>query len=227
MRTGYGQFCPIAKAAEVLAERWTPLIIRNLYVGCHRFSEILEGCPRMSTTLLTKRLRDLERAGLIETHPATRGKRYVLTASGQECAEVVIRMGEWGARWLEVTPADHDPFIALWSWARMTDVTALPPHRVVVRFDVTDRRQERFWLLLQRPRPEVCVRHPGGDEDIVVRTDLATLVDVQSGRRGITEAMSAGAFHVSGDAVLVRQWPSWGGISSYAPLYRTAGGARD
>lgn len=212
---GYGQYCPIAMAAEVLAERWTPLIIRNLTLNCHRFGEILEGCPRMSTTLLAKRLRTLERDGVISSvmAPSGRGRRYYLTPPGQELAEVVLRLGAWGARWLEVTPREQDPFIALWSWTRMVDVDALPPHRVVVRFDFHDRPREPFWLLLHRPRPEVCVTHPGIDEDVIVRTDVATLVDVQRGRLRLQDATTRGTFILDGNPVLARALPSWGGIS--------------
>jgi len=112
---GYGEYCPIAKAAEILAERWTPLIIRNIYLRSHSFSDIHQGCPRMSTTLLAQRLRALERAQVIERVPAPagRGSRYYLTPAGQELAEVVLDMGTWGARWLDLAPADYDAAVVL------------------------------------------------------------------------------------------------------------------
>ncbi len=215
MERGYGQYCPIALAAEVLAERWTPLIIRNLTLDCHRFSEIHEGCPRMSTTLLSKRLRTLERDGVITSvdAPTGRGRRYYLTAPGQELAEVVTHLGAWGAKWREVTPRAQDPYITLWSWARMVDIDALPPRRVVIRFDFRDRPRERFWLLLQRSRPEVCITHPGSDDDLVVYTDVATLVDIQRGRLRLTDAIAQKAFTLVGDPILVRALPRWGGIT--------------
>lgn len=211
----YGQYCPIAKAAEVLAERWTPLIIRNLALDCHRFGEILEGCPRMSTTLLTDRLRSLQRAGVVLTRPAEdgRGKRYYLTAAGEELAEVVLRLGGWGERWLEIAPADRDPFLAVWSWARMTAVEALPTRRVIVRFEIIDHPKERLWLLLQRPRPEVCVTYPGAPEDLLLRTDLATLVDVQRGALALSQARRGGQLSLTGDAWLVAEFSRWGGVS--------------
>jgi DNA-binding HxlR family transcriptional regulator len=215
VQRGYGQYCPIAKAAEILAERWTPLIIRNLTVDCHRFGEILEGCPHMSTSLLTDRLRSLERDGVITSVEAQRGRgrRYYLTPAGEDLAEVVLHMGSWGTRWLEITPRDHDPFVALWSWARMVDVTALPPHRVVIRFKFTDRLREQFWLLLCRPRPEVCIHPPGPDEHLVVRTDVATLIEVQRGRLPLTDALARGVLTLDGDPVLRRALPTWGGIT--------------
>lgn len=215
MQRGYGQYCPIAKAAEILAERWTPLIIRNLMLDCHRFGEILQGCPHMSTSLLTERLRSLERDGVISSTPAGRGRgrRYSLTPAGQELAEVILHLGRWGARWLEITPRDYDPFVALWSWARMVDTRALPAHRVVVRFEFTDRPRQRFWLLLCRPRPEVCVSPPGPDEHLVARTDVATLVDVQRGHLPLADALARGALTLDGDPVLRRAFPRWGGIT--------------
>lgn len=226
---GYGQYCPIALGAEVLAERWTPLIIRNLWLGCERFSQIHEGCPRMSTTLLASRLRTLERDGVVASAPAPRGRgrRYHLTPSGRELAQVVMALGAWGERWREVTPREQDPYIALWSWARMIDLDALPARRVVVRFALRDRPRDRFWLVLQRPWPEVCVTYPGAGDDLVVRTDVATLVDVQRGRLALTEARASGAFAVEGDPVLARSLPRWGGISpSMARAVGASSGAR-
>lgn len=215
MRHGYGQYCPIAKAAEVLAERWTPLVIRNLSLGCHRFGEILEGCPRMSTTLLTQRLRALQHAGVVEALPAEhgRGKRYHLTPAGEELAQVVLHLGAWGQRWLEIAPADRDPFMTVWSWARMTHVEALPSHRVVVRVEFRDRPRDSLWLLLQRPRPEVCVTYPGAAEDLLLRTDLDTLVDVQRGALPLSEARRSGKLSLTGNPVLVGAFSCWGGIS--------------
>ncbi|MCA1707521.1 MAG: helix-turn-helix transcriptional regulator [Actinobacteria bacterium] len=191
VQRGYGQYCPIAKAAEILAERWTPLIIRNLMLDCHRFGEILEGCPHMSTSLLTERLRTLERDGVVTSvaAPRGRGRRYYLTPAGEDLAEVVLHLGTWGARWLEISPRDHDPFIALWSWARQVDVAALPPQRVVIRFEFADRPRDRLWLLLCRPRPEVCITPPGPDEHLVARTDVATLIDVQRGYLPLADAL--------------------------------------
>lgn len=221
MERGYGQYCPIALAAEVLAERWTPLIIRNLRLDCHRFTEIHEGCPRMSTTLLATRLRTLERDGVVVSTPAPngRGRRYHLTPSGEELADVVMALGGWGERWREVTPREQDPYLALWSWARMIDLDALPAHRVVVRFEFPDRPRERYWLLLQRPRAEVCVTYPGAEDDLVVRAEVATLVEVQRGRLPLAEAIARASFHVCGDPVLARAFLVWGGISP--PLART------
>ena len=112
----YGQYCPIARGAEIFAERWTPLIIRNLYLGCGSFSEVLEGAPGLSRTLLSQRLKQLERLGIVESAPKPdgRGHHYELTSAGHDLFTVCQSLGEWGARWLEIAPENLDPFVALW-----------------------------------------------------------------------------------------------------------------
>ena len=148
----YGQYCPIARGAEIFAERWTPLIIRNLYLGCGSFSEILEGAPGLSRTLLSQRLKHLERLGIVEsaTKLDGRGRHYELTRAGQDLFKVCRSLGEWGAHWLEIAPEHLDPFVALWSMCNMLRRDRLPARRVVIRFDFTGRqRAERYWLLIE------------------------------------------------------------------------------
>ena len=220
MARGYGEYCPIAKAAEILAERWTPLIIRNIYLRSHTFNDIHRGCPRMSSTLLAQRLRALERAQVIErvTAPAGHGSRYYLTSAGQELADVVLQMGTWGARWLDLVPDDYDAAVVLWAWAKFIDVGRLPPHRVVVRFDISDDANKCYWMLLQRPESEVCVKNPGLDEDLVVATDSITLTEVHRGRLGFGRAAKTGRLTISGPRDLARAFPTWGGLSYYAKV---------
>lgn len=218
MGRGYGEYCPIAKASEVLGERWTPLILRNIHLRCHTFSEIQQGCPRLSSTLLSHRLRSLERDGVIERVPAPsgRGSRYYLTAAGQELIDVILHMGTWGARWLDLGPRDYEPGVVLWAWAKFIDPDELPRTRVVVRFDLTDRPRERFWMLVSRPESEVCVKHPGLDEDLVVTTDCTTLTDVHRGRIAFKAALASGRMRIDGAPALARAFPSWGGLSYFA-----------
>jgi DNA-binding HxlR family transcriptional regulator len=218
---GYGQYCPIAKGAEVLAERWTPLVVRNLYLGAETFSEILEGVPRMSRTLLAERLRTLERLGIVahRTNPSGRGGRYHLTLAGQELADVCLALGSWGARWLDVTAAtDRDPFIVLWAWKRYVQRDRLPRRRVVVRFELSDRPRERLWLLLSRDEVELRARPPGLDEDLRVTTDSETLIRVHMGRLDLREAERGGRWRLDGPADLVRAFPTWGGLSYFASV---------
>jgi DNA-binding HxlR family transcriptional regulator len=220
VRTGYGQYCPIAKAAEILAERWTPLIVRNIYLRAHSFSDIKRGCPRMSTTLLAQRLRALERAQVVErvAAPTGHGSRYYLTSAGQELAGVVLQMGTWGARWLDLDPGDYDAAVVLWGWSKFIDADRLPAHRVVVvRFDISDDKHH-YWMLLQRPESEVCVKNPGLDEDLVVTTDSVTLADVHRGRLDFAHAIKSGLLTVCGPPDLARAFPTWGGLSYYAKV---------
>jgi DNA-binding HxlR family transcriptional regulator len=225
MRAGYGQYCPIAKGAEVFAERWTPLIVRNLALGAHTFSEIAAGCPRMSTTLLVQRLRSLERAGVVEKRVyGGRRSHYDLTDAGRELAAVTTQLGNWGARWLELAPADYDPSVVLWAWKMGADLERLPQPRVVVSIELQDRPRQRFWLLLQKPAAEVCIRHPGFDEDVAIVTDSRTLIMIRLGRMSIAAAEHEGRWRADGARRLVRGLTDWGGLlSSFAGVQRDAG----
>src|SRR5688572_29433019 len=160
----YGQYCPIARGAEIFAERWTPLIIRNLHLGCGSFTEILEGAPGLSRTLLSQRLKQLEQLGIVGAAAKAdgRGHRYELTQAGRDLFTVCLALGEWGAHWLEIAPEHLDPFVALWSMCNALRRDKLPERRVVIRFDFTGRqRRERFWLLIERQEPEICKTNPG------------------------------------------------------------------
>src|SRR5262249_58724271 len=133
MRT-YGQYCPIARGAEIFAERWTPLIIRNLSVGWGSFSEILQGAPGLSRTMLSERLKQLERLGIVESapKPGGRGRYYELTPAGHDLFKVCVSLGEWGAAWLGIAPEHLDPFVALWSMCNLLRPDPLPAPRVVI-----------------------------------------------------------------------------------------------
>jgi DNA-binding HxlR family transcriptional regulator len=219
---GYGQYCPIALAAEVFAERWTPIIVRNLMIGCVRFGEILDGAPGLPRSVLSQRLRRLERDGVVER----RDGGYRLTECGHELAEVCLALGVWGARWREVRPEHHDPYLVLWSVSRLVDPATLPRPRVVVRFDLTDRsRPDRYWLVLGSTGSEVCVREPGFPTDGVVGTDAAALVRWVTGAVSFGAAQRAGRMAVSGPGWLARQLAAWGRLSAFAdvkPVVRAA-----
>jgi DNA-binding HxlR family transcriptional regulator len=211
--TAYLQYCPIARGAEIFAERWTPLIIRNLYLGCRTFTEILEGAPGMSKSLLTERLRALERRDVIERRPRPRGRgfTYHLTPSGKELADVCFALGNWGARWLEVESQHLGPQIVLWNMARLADLTNLPQRRLVVRFDLTDlSRQGPYWLLLEPAHAEVCVLHPGQPESLVVTTTSEWLAKWHMGWISLPAAQRRQLIDVAGPPRLVRALGSLG-----------------
>jgi DNA-binding HxlR family transcriptional regulator len=225
----YGQYCPIARGAEIFAERWTPLIIRNLYLGCRGFNEILEGAPGLSRTLLSERLRHLERLGIVESAAKAngRGRHYELTAAGRDLYAVCNALGEWGAHWLEIAPEHLDPFVALWSMCNALRRDRLPDQRVVIRFDFTNRRpQERFWLLVEHGDTEICREYPGLDEDLFVTAEAEAFVRWHAGQLGWAEATRDRRIELHGPSWLVRAFPTWNARSTFAhikPVSRTAG----
>ncbi|TNC29533.1 winged helix-turn-helix transcriptional regulator [Amycolatopsis alkalitolerans] len=215
----YGQYCPIALGAEVLAERWTPIIVRNLLVGCARFGEILDGAPGLPRSVLAQRLRRLERDGVVERTGTGRDVRYRLTESGRELADVVLALGVWGARWRESAPAQWDPYLILWTLSRLIDPSSLPRRRVVVRFDLTgDFTPGRYWIVASEQGSEVCVTSPGFAEDGVVVTDVEWLYRWHVGQVGLGAAERAGGMTVTAPRWLARTLSAWGSLSPFAGI---------
>jgi DNA-binding HxlR family transcriptional regulator len=215
----YGQYCPIARGAEIFAERWTPLIVRNLHVGCGSFSEILAGAPGLSRTLLSQRLKQLERLGVVASaiKPDGHGRRYELTAAGHDLFAVCQALGEWGARWLEIAPEHLDPFVALWSMGNALRRDRLPDRRIVVRFDFTGRRRrERYWLLIERGETEICKTYSGADEDLYVTAEAEAFVKWHAGRLTWAQAVREGSIQLDGSPSLARAFPTWNARSSFA-----------
>jgi DNA-binding HxlR family transcriptional regulator len=217
----YGQYCPIARGAEIFAERWTPLIIRNLYLGCASFGEILEGAPGLSRTLLSQRLKQLERLAIVESMPKPdgRGCRYELTPAGRDLFKVCGSLGEWGARWLEIAPEHLDPFVALWSMCNALRHDRLPDRRVVIRFDFTGpKRHERLWLLIDHGDTEICKTYRGLDEDLYISADAEAFVKWHAGQLSWAEALRSGRIQLHGPSWLVRGFPTWNARSLFAHI---------
>ncbi|MEV6329349.1 helix-turn-helix domain-containing protein [Streptomyces sp. NPDC051909] len=217
----YGQYCPIARGAEIFAERWTPLIIRNLYLGCGSFGEILEGAPGLSRTLLSQRLKQLERLGIVRSvrKPDGRGSLYELTAAGNELFKVCVSLGEWGAAWLEMAPEHLDPFVALWSMCNVLRQDRLPDRRVVIRFDFTGRpHPERYWLLIDHGDTEICKSYPGVDEDLYITAEAEAFVKWHAGQQTWADAVSDHRIQLHGPAWLVRAFPTWNARSAFAHI---------
>jgi DNA-binding HxlR family transcriptional regulator len=214
----YGQFCPIARASELLAERWTPIIIRNLLTGCRTFTEIRQGAPGISTALLAQRLDTLVRHGVVETTPASsgRGSTYALTEKGRALKAVCDVIGQWGARWLEIEPHHLGPAYVLWATTKLVDVDRLPDRTVVVRFDLRDA-PHRYWMILRRPHPELCTRGLGYVEDLVACTDSAALVDIHLQRTTYAKAVRSGRLTLTGPTNLARDVLTWIRPSPFAP----------
>jgi DNA-binding HxlR family transcriptional regulator len=216
----YGQFCPVARTAELFAERWTPIIVRNLLNGCRTFGEIRQGAPGIPTALLAQRLEVLERAGVIEREagPSGRGASYRPTEKGMALKAVCDAMGEWGAQWLEIEPQHMDPAYVLWATTKLVDVDKLPDKPVVVRFEMRDRPTEPYWLLLRRPVPELCTRGVGYVEDVIARTDSACLIDIHLKRTTYRQALRDGRLVLAGPPDLTRGFLTWIRPSPYAAI---------
>jgi DNA-binding HxlR family transcriptional regulator len=225
---GYGQYCPIARGAEIFAERWTPIIVRNLLLGCETFTEISRGAPGIPRSLLTQRLNLLERHGIIERRLLERGRgyRYLPTEAGRDLWDVCIALGEWGARWLEIAPEHLDPFVALWSMCNNLAVDRLPDRRVVVRFEFRGqpKKNSRFWLLIERRRGEVCATCPG-DEDLVITADPERFVRWHMGHLSWADASADDGIRIQGPRALARSFPAWNARSHFAHI-KPALGAR-
>lgn len=210
----YRQYCPIARASEILAERWNLLIVRNLMFGATTFSSIAGGVPSMSRSMLVKRLRELERAGVIRSTPKTtgQGSTYSLTEAGADLAGVIDSMGRWAETWVEVLPEHADPGFALWAWCQVQlNRETLPDERTVVHFEFPDQRPgDRFyWLLVDEGRAELCLTDPGGDPDLVVVADSRAFVDWHRGALEWGEARRRGDITLTGPRALRRAFPTW------------------
>ena len=210
----YGQYCPIARASEILAERWTPLIIRNLMFGVDTFSALARGVPAMSRSMLIRRLGELERAAIVDKTPKEegRGHTYRLTDAGRDLASVIDAMGEWGETWIEVTTEHSDPGFALWAWCQVQmNRDALPQKRTLVsfRFPSEPAGNRYYWLLVEQGDAELCYSDPGGTPDIYVVADSLPFVNWHRGRLRWSEAVGSGGIKVSGDRRLARSLPTW------------------
>lgn len=208
----YGQFCSMARALDLLGERWTLLIVRELLCGSRRFGEVQRGIPRISRTMLSARFRELADAGVIERLDEATGPAYRLTAAGEELAAVVRELGTWGQRWLprELPPSQLDPRPLLWDVQRRVRRDALPDTPLVVRIELTDGRgaTARHYLLLRRSEVSLCAVNPGFPEEIVVRTDRRTLIAWWRGDLTFRQAVQSG-LAIEGRREWVRAFPDW------------------
>jgi DNA-binding HxlR family transcriptional regulator len=210
--TTYGQFCSMARALELLGERWTLLIIRELLCGSRRFGEVHRGIPRISRTMLSARLRALLDAGVLERHEHPRGPEYGLTKAGLELAAVVRELGTWGQRWLpRELPANHlDMDVLLWDVQRRTRRAALPERPLVVRIELSDVRgpSSRRYLLLRRSEVSLCSTNPGYPEELCLRADRRTLIGWWRGDVTLAQARAAGLV-LEGRRQWIRAFPTW------------------
>lgn len=212
---GYGQYCPIARGAEVFAMRWTPLIIRNMLLGARTFTEIRDGVPGISKSLLAERLRVLEHYGVVERTPiGERRHAYELTESGRALGPVCTALGQWGEQWIELAPEHFDAHIVLESLARGLAAEDLPDRPTAIRFELGGRPRERYWLLCAAGRAEVCGKPPLVEDDLVVVTRPEWLARWHLGELSLAECLHRGVMRAEGPRRLVRMLARWGGRGS-------------
>jgi DNA-binding HxlR family transcriptional regulator len=223
MGAPYHQFCPVAKAMELLDERWTLLVIRELLAGSTRFNDLRRGVPTMSPTLLSKRLSQLVRAGVVSRHDDGREITYALTAAGEELRPVIEALGAWGMRWTgELGDPDLDPKLLLWDLHRNVDLTLVPDGRTVVAFRFVDvpAKRRSWWMVLSQDGVDVCDFDPGYDVAVSVAGSLRTLVEVWRGDLGWPTALRSGAVVLEGPEHLRRAVPIWFPPSRFAAVPR-------
>jgi len=196
----YGQYCPIAKAAEIVGDRWTIPILRDLLCGTTHFNDLARGLPKLSRGLLSKRLRQLEAADLLRHD----GDQYVLTPAGRALEPVMFGLGEWSATWTfeRPMPSELDTDVLMWWMQQRIDRARTPDHRVVVQFAYPDV-QRRYWLVIEPDDVSVCITDPGFDIDVVVTADASTMYEAWLGRIDLREAIAAATVRVDGPPKLV------------------------
>lgn len=223
MRGEYGQFCPVALASEVLAERWTLLVVRELLAGARRFNQIRRGVPRLSGTLLKQRLATLEYAGIVTHSHSADGPHYELTRAGQALKPIVRSIGEWGQRWArDIDAGDLDPGWLVWSMHRRLNVAAMPPGRTVIEIEFVDApaASRRFWLVHCDGAVDVCIKDPGFDPALRVSTRVRTLAEVWRGLRSLRSEIRARTVTLQGATEYRRAFPQWLLLSAYAHIRR-------
>ncbi|MDX1632706.1 MAG: winged helix-turn-helix transcriptional regulator [Thermoanaerobaculia bacterium] len=215
----------MAQASEIVAERWTPLILRELLCGSERFNELKRGLPRISPSMLSRRLDQLEGEGLLERREDEEGPRYHLTPAGEELRPVVEALGRWGKRWLptELDPEDLDPSLLMWDLQRRVDPGELPEERVVVRFHYPDAEKpfRRWWVLLGPDEVDLCLKPPGYSVDLSVQCDVETMVRIWLGDLDLASAMAEGRLELEGPEDLRRRFSDWLGLSMFAEVRRS------
>ena len=225
MKSTYGQYCPVSLASEVLAERWTILIILALCEGSSRFNRLQRALPRISASTLAQRLRSLEESRVISKQKNVVGGtvEYQLTDSGEDLIPIVKQIGQWGQRWgrdLEVE--DLDPRHLIWSVHLRMNLDAMPSGRTTIQFEFTDLRQvERYyWIVVNERKVDVCLKHPGYEPDVCVASELHRFIDAWRGFRSLVHEVKSGRIKVTGPPEMRNAFTSWLLLSAVAHVGR-------
>ena len=230
-RKRYGQFCPVALAAEILAERWTPLVVRELLCGSVRFNDLQRGVPRMSSALLARRLKELQFAGIVERRRGAGGSfEYHLTPAGRELFPVVEKMGLWAQRWLRhdlVDTANLDSDLLMWD-IRRNVLASSPPRepRYVAEFRLSGVpiSRRRYWLVFERGTLDLCYRNPGFEVDVLVEASLRALTEVWLGHVPVERAIRDGRLRLDGSRADIAGFRKWFRLSMFAAAGREPAG---
>lgn len=212
---GYGQLCPVAKAAEVFCERWTALILRDLGAGATRFTELKRGVPLMSRSMLSRRLQGLEHEGIIERRPneTGRGCTYRLTPAGRAFLPIIEALGEWGRHWSRRNLAANEVDVSqlLWSMERSVRPDAFGDRRTVMQLEFTDQagNRRRWWFVNETGEAQLCVKDPGFDVDLYLSVRLRDMIQIWRGNLPLAHAMDSGRLKMQGPSQLKRAVPAW------------------
>jgi DNA-binding HxlR family transcriptional regulator len=223
---GYNQFCPVSMAAEIICSRWTLLVLRELTMGSARFNELRRGLPGMSPALLSKRLKELEAAGIVTRAASEREPgifEYHLTEGGMELRPIIEAIGFWGHRWVttEATLQNLAANLLMWDIRRNINTVPMPPHRSTIQFIFNDRApsERNYWLIVE-PGTEVdlCLADPGFDIDLYLSTDLRTMTEIWLGYTAIGRASEDGRLILTGSRKLADGLLSWLKLSVFANI---------
>jgi DNA-binding HxlR family transcriptional regulator len=226
--TRYGQFCPVAKALELLAERWTLLIIRELLMGSRRFNDLSRGVPLMAPSMLSQRLKTLAEGGILvrERSADSHSYEYRLTAAGEELRPLIMQLGTWGQRWSRSSMESHDldAGLLMWDIRRNLHVDKLPQQRAVIHFEFADapKGMRRWWLVIDEGEVDLCLEDPGTEVDVTLSTSVRTLTRIWMGDLSLAQARTQGILKVLGPARLVRCLGDWLGASTFAHVLPAA-----
>jgi len=219
---GYGQFCPVAKATELLGERWTPLIVRELLCDEQSFNSLRKGVPLMSPSLLSSRLKMLESAGVIRRDKTERGIMYSLTEGGEELRPIIEQLGVWGQRWVrsDLSKKDLDPSLLMWDMHRNIDTSCFGDGRTVLRFEYVDypTKMRLWWLVVTTDGVDICLKDPGHEVDLFVQANLKSMTEIWVGDLSVSKAKREKLIRVTGNSALNKSMASWIGCSPLAAV---------
>ena len=218
--TSYGQFCPVSKAAEVLFEKWTVLIVRELLMGTARFNDFQHAISKISPTLLTKRLKTLEEKGVIVRKQVSgrRGYEYRLTPAGKELEPLLENIAVWGMRWARGQMSDDelDVELLMWEIQRRIQTKNLPGGETVIRFNFNDlEKHKNWWVWINEDDVDLCTENPDKDVDLYITTDLRTMAEIWQGDLDLKKVLKDERIQTHGKRTLIKTMPDWIGLCKY------------